>query len=82
MVRVLVDRSRIERSQTVDEARLVDDLRGSPAFSGFVGIIRFNDFWRVKEQCRSGVGGQREAVAFGWECGVNGSESGGGGFAR
>lgn len=46
MVTVLVDRSGIERSQTVDETRLVDDL-GSPFALGDVG--RFDDPWRVEK---------------------------------
>jgi len=52
MIAVLVDCGRVEGSQAVDEAGLVDDLRGSLALSGFVGVGGFNDLWGVEKWSR------------------------------
>lgn len=57
MAAILVDSSRIERSQTVDEAGLMNDLRSSSAFSGFVSICGFDDLWGVEEGREGGTGG-------------------------
>jgi len=49
MITVLTDRRRIEGPKTIDEAGLVDDLRGSLVLSGFDNFGRFNDPWGVEK---------------------------------
>lgn len=82
MVAVPVDRRGIESSQTVDKTGLMNDLGSPPALSGFDGVRGFNDFWWIKERSGGTICGQREAIAFGWGCGLCRRESGGGGFTR
>ena len=55
MITILVNRSRVESRQTVNEAGLVNDLRDSIALSGFGGSGGFDDLWGVEEG-NEGVG--------------------------
>ena len=84
MVTVLINRGRVEGSQTIDEARLVDDLRSPLVLSWFVGVGGFDDLWGVEEGSGGTASRCREAVAFGRGRGVYRCGGGGrsGGFTR
>lgn len=49
MITVLVDCDRIERSQTIDETRLMNNLRSPSTISAFVRVGRLNDPWGIEE---------------------------------